>query len=101
MSQQDLTRVTERIRAAILAFAQQSAPEFHAEDLRRFVRQRCGEIAPGSADRILRHLRSARIVNYELVSRKQSRYRWRPVTPIGRDAGLPVMQACLDGLDRF
>lgn len=71
-----LDRVTSRIGAAIEDFKSQSGPEFHADDLRRFVEARVGLSAPGSADRVLRSLRAQGRINYDVISRSRSLYRW-------------------------
>lgn len=69
------TRVSERIEAAILEFAKRYAgKQFHAELLRKHVRERCGEVAPGSPDRILRSLRKSEKLSYRVVSRAESLY---------------------------
>ena len=89
-SEPHLVRVLERIGETILNFHNSCRDEFHAEDLRRYVRQHCGVTAPGSADRVLRSLRAAGKLNYLIVSRRQSRYRWTPVNPLGRDSSQPM-----------
>lgn len=76
--QRNLERVTERIGRAVKGFCEalktKDSKQFHAEDLRNFVRAHCGHTAPGSADRILRHLRQEGLVHYKVVSRKGSLY---------------------------
>lgn len=74
--QQQLTRVSGRIGAAILAFHKQrmqTAPAFHAEELREHVQQQT-QLAPASADRVLRELRKQGLLNYRVLNRAQSLY---------------------------
>ena len=72
----ELGRVSERIGAAIVEFARAHlGQQFHADELRAFVRERVGEVAPDSASRILRDLRQQQVIGYELVSRPKSLYR--------------------------
>ena len=71
---EQLTRVSGRIAEAIIAFCREHI-EFHAEELRASVRAACGEVAPGSCDRVLRDLRKRGRLNYMVVSRAASRYR--------------------------
>ena len=79
MTDQDLTRVTERIAGHVSAFLS-SHSEFHGPELHRYVEAQVGGyVAPGSPDRIMRMMRQKGLVNYELVSRSQSLYRALPV----------------------
>lgn len=68
-----LGRVSERIAEAILAFCG-NRTEFHADDLRRYVREQVGEIAPSSPDRVLRELRKKGRINYRVKNRRESLY---------------------------
>lgn len=71
-----LDSVSSRIGAAIIEFVRaRSGMTFHADDLRSFVRLRCGEVAPGSPDRILRCLRARNQLDYQVVDRGRSLYR--------------------------
>jgi hypothetical protein len=71
----NLERVSRRIAAAIVEFCRSRVGrQFHADDLRRFVTARCGTLAPGSADRVLRDLRQRAVLDYRVVSRKGSLY---------------------------
>lgn len=79
-----LDRVSDRIAGAITTFLA-SRDTFHADELRRAVKERCGEVAPGSPDRILRDLRQRGVVAYELVNRAKSLYR---VVRLGEQLGL-------------
>ena len=83
-NREHLDRVSDRIAGAITAFLA-SRDTFTADELRRAVRERCGEVAPGSPDRVLRDLRQRGVVAYEVVSRKASLYR---VIRLGEQLGL-------------
>ena len=80
----ELARVTGRTAGAILKFLRRRLAngftEFHADDLRGSVASELAT-APGSADRILRDLRKAGVVDYEVVSRSKSLYRVKTVRP--------------------
>jgi hypothetical protein len=79
----NLERVSQRITAAILGFVGvlEGRAEFHADDLRAYVTAKAGQTAPGSADRVLRKLRQRGLLNYELISRRESLYRVMPLEP--------------------
>jgi hypothetical protein len=81
--EEELERVSLRISASILAFYQERGLEsfFRADDLREWVSQEVGPIAPGSADRIMRDLRQKRLINYKVVSRSESLYQIKPIRP--------------------
>ena len=70
---ENLQRVSQRISAAIVEFIA-GCHRFHADTLRRHVASRVGSIAPGSADRILRDLRQRGVIDYKVISRRQSLY---------------------------
>lgn len=76
MSQQlELERVSIRIAGALIHFCGKHVGQLiHADDLRVFVARNVGNIAPGSADRILRHLRQNGVISYTVVSRRHSLY---------------------------
>lgn len=80
MQQQELElrRVRKAIGPAIITFLAMRLStgrvEFKADDLRRAVAS-VHPTAPASADRILRSLRQSGDIDYELVSRSESRYR--------------------------
>jgi hypothetical protein len=78
MHQLELQRVRQAIGAAIARFLRDrlasGRPEFHAEDLRRAVAA-VSPTAPASADRVMRAMRQAGEIDYELVSRRDSLYR--------------------------
>lgn len=73
---QNLQRVSANIAAYVLRFVCERGvgAEFHMSDLTNYVRNLTG-IAPDSAGRILRDLRQRGAIGYEVVSRKDSRYR--------------------------
>jgi len=73
----ELKRVSGRIAGLILAFREtkQAGEQWHSEDLHRFV-NRVSKVAPASADRVLRQLRKAGQVDYEVVSRSKSLYKF-------------------------
>lgn len=71
-----LERVSSRISRAILEFlgARGIGSTFHADELRAFVAQKTGPVAPGSADRILRQLRQKGLASYSVLNRRESSY---------------------------
>jgi hypothetical protein len=71
--QENLERVTSRIARAILDFCS-CHQRFYAEELRAYVIRETGIAAPGSADRVLRHLRQSGRLNYRVLSRRESLY---------------------------
>jgi len=73
----NLARVFTKIAPAILEFHKRVGVggEFHMADLTAYVRART-EIAPDSAGRIMRCLRQDGALNYEVVNRRQSLYRF-------------------------
>jgi hypothetical protein len=83
--QENLDRVSERIGPAVMAFsALVLGKDFFADDLRRYVGEQVGVVAPGSPDRILRQLRQKRRLGYKVISRSESIYRmlWVGEEPI-------------------
>lgn len=70
-------RVSSRIAEAIISFLESHA-RFHANELKAHVEAECGEGAPASADRILRDLRQRGLVNYRVVSKRDSLYEVLP-----------------------
>lgn len=70
---ENLERVTTRIEQAILTFCRKHK-RFHADDLRKAVVRETGIAAPGSADRILRHLRQRHTLDYRVINRRESLY---------------------------
>ena len=76
-SPEDRERVFDRIAPLILDFAHVvGARTFHAEELRLYVNSRTTNIAPGSPDRILRLMRQAGQLDYEVISRSESLYQF-------------------------
>ena len=70
---QQLDRVSSRIGAAALEFCQANR-QFHAGELHQHVERATGVSAPASADRILRNLRQRGVIEYRVVSRRESLY---------------------------
>lgn len=72
---QQLTRVREAIAKHVITFIDtRIGKEFFNAELHNYVSEKM-PIAPGSADRILRDLKSKGVVRYELISRRRSLYR--------------------------
>ena len=71
----NIGRVNKKIAAAVTEFCQSVGVggKFHMVDLQDFVAVRFS-IAPDSPGRILRDLRKRKLLNYRVVSRKQSEY---------------------------
>jgi len=77
-----LERISSRIGAAIVEFCTARVGQtFHADELRAYVTERCGVVAPGSADRVLRQLRLTNRIQYIVLNRRDSLYRVDGVTP--------------------
>lgn len=68
-----LERVASRIGAAVLEFCR-GHKTFHAGELHHNVEVKTGVSAPASADRILLDLRQKGVVQYRVVSRRESLY---------------------------
>jgi hypothetical protein len=67
--------VAARITSAILDFcAGRVNRQFHADELRAYVSETVGCCAPGSADRVLRHLRQCGVIDYVCINRARSLY---------------------------
>lgn len=79
--QREIARVRSVIAQSVLEFAREHHPEFYADELRAYVLRRAS-VAPSSPDRILRDLRSRGQLNYVVVNRRASHYRFIPVTPM-------------------
>ena len=73
VQERELSRVSDRIAAHVLAFCR-SRETFHMQELVAYVAARVPEIAPDSPSRILRDLKRNGLVNYRVVSRSQSLY---------------------------
>lgn len=68
-------RVSAKIGAAISSFmAIHEGREYRNSDLHEFVSATCGPIAPGSADRIARQMRTDGLIAFRVVSRPKSLY---------------------------
>jgi hypothetical protein len=75
-------RVYSKIAPIIMEFSMvRAGTQFHAEELRTFVRDRAPEIAPDSPGRILRALRLEGRLNYVVLNRRDSLYQFRVVVP--------------------
>ena len=76
---ENLERVSEKIARHIVDFTRarlsRREPEFHMCDLVEHVQGQVPETAPDSASRILRDLRQRCVIDYIVVSRKNSHYR--------------------------
>jgi hypothetical protein len=66
-------RVSLRIAGAVIEFCRQNEL-FHADELRAWVIRETGIAAPASADRILRQLRQRHVIDYVVLSRRESLY---------------------------
>ena len=77
---EERARVFSRIAPVVIAFRWHNPINtWHVEELLRFVRGYCPEIAPDSPGRILRQLRLMGRLNYVVINRRQSLYQFRPV----------------------
>jgi hypothetical protein len=73
----ELGRVTHNLESAICAFANMARKRtFKADELRAYVTRRVPGAAPASPDRVLRNLRAKSILDYEVISRSESTYRF-------------------------
>src|SRR5215467_13167809 len=83
-----LERVSERIAPVVIRYCTEH-PRFHADELRRYVLHETGLIAPGSADRILRdlRLRLRGVIDYRVVSRRESLYEVLRVPEVPKSSG--------------
>jgi len=88
---EERARVRSRIGKLILEFCCENRT-FHMEDLRLYV-QNWVDVAPDSVSRILRQLRQQSILNYSVVSRRQSLYRTKPVERPAEQAELFAARA--------
>lgn len=83
---ENLDRVTARIGLAIIEFYTErraaGQDHFHADDLRRHITIAVGTVAPGSPDRVMRHLRQTRVINYRVTNRAKSEYK---ILPMGQN----------------
>ncbi len=77
--QENLDRVQSKIEGSILRFASEVVrsrePTFHMADLLARVREDVPETAPDSPSRILRLLRQAKKLDYEVINRRDSHYK--------------------------
>lgn len=84
VQQEEIERVGKKIGAVILRYYQHklsgAASDFHMEDLVTYVQTTIPSVAPDSASRILRNLRTQGELNYEVLSRTNSHYRMLPLS---------------------
>ena len=82
---ENIARVHAKIAPIIARFFHERGlgSTFHVDDLRRYVAARYAAIAPDSAGRIMRDMRSRQWVDYEVVNRRASLYR---ITSLGEPA---------------
>lgn len=76
---ENFDRVAEKLAPVILAWwdwrIQSGQRHYHVEELRRHCVARCGPIAPGSADRVMRDLRrNKHLIAYRVADRRASLY---------------------------
>ena len=96
---EERARVRSRIGKLILEFcARQTSlgASFYMEELRKFVEMSLvpgNHIAPDSPGRILRQLRQQRHLDYKVISRKESFYRFVPVERPAEQAELFAARA--------
>jgi|SRR5579871_1793647 len=82
IEKRDIDRVAERISAVVLEFFATPGRRFHMGDLYDYVRRSvAGPTAPDSAGRIMRALRKARKIHYEVVDRSASLYEVLAIEP--------------------
>jgi hypothetical protein len=75
---EELARVNDRIGALVVAFCDLGPRQFHLHELEEFVMSRMAGITPGSPGRIMRDLRQRALLDYRLVSRRDSLYEVLP-----------------------
>jgi hypothetical protein len=76
----NLESVSKRISTAVATFVKRNLyQDFTALELRYYVANQVGPVAPGSPDRIMRSLRQRGVINYELLDRSASLYRGLPI----------------------
>jgi hypothetical protein len=68
-----------KIAPSILEFAGViGSREFHVDTMRKFVILRVGKVAPDSPGRVLRELRLEGRLDYSVLNRRQSLYKFHP-----------------------
>ena len=72
--QENLERVRSKIAGAILSF-RRGREMFYIQELHDYVAERY-PVAPASADRVLRALRRDGYLNYQVINRANSYYRF-------------------------
>lgn len=78
-NQEHLIRVSTKIATVILSFCG-SRTHFHMQELVEEIQSVDSAIAPDSASRILRDLKAKGLLNYEVLSRRDSHYKVLPKT---------------------
>jgi hypothetical protein len=74
---ENLDRVFTKIAPLIMDFSRTiCAKPFTMTQLTTFVLRHAPEVAPDSPGRILRDMRQRKMLDYELISRRHSRYRF-------------------------
>lgn len=73
-----LARVGKKIAPFIVEFFHRNAgAQFHMEDLRHYVQERAPAISPDSPSRVMRDLKAKSVIDYVLLSRRDSLYQVR------------------------
>lgn len=75
---EELERVERRIAQTVLRFCEKGPARFHLHELEGFVVERVPSVTPGSPGRILRQLRRRGVINYQVLSRRDSLYELLP-----------------------
>ena len=76
--EENISRVSQKIAYAILEFWEYTGPKtpFHMENLLKYVRTRLPKIAPDSPSRVMRDLRQHKVINYVVLNRRKSLYKF-------------------------
>lgn len=76
-----INRVSDDLKKVVLEFRSlfHDGEVWHDSDLADFIRDSGYIIAPASPSRILRDMRAQGLLNYEVVHRRQSLYRFIPI----------------------
>ena len=91
----ELNRVKINIGDAVAIFVKRRLnEEFTAKELYAFVSERVDNLAPDSPNRVMRDLRKRGVINYEVISRRESRYRSIPAA-IRADVDTPIINVAV------
>jgi hypothetical protein len=71
-------RISDSVKTFVSRVLSTESKTFYADELRNFVTQYSGPVAPSSPTRILQDLRKNGRLNYRVVSRKRSLYEALP-----------------------